>query len=750
MNADLAVQRLEHGKVKAFWNGLFLDRLHRLFVIVIILQLIRIFQEYWWPETYSVIYGVIAVTAICELAMTRRYLVRLAIEAAAAVVFSAIYSPYFRWTGWPDKWLSQAEWRQFFESHVTSLHPFAEMAIVTVLIIHFVSWAGKGRNFMIGFLVTGIGIMAVVDSFFPYELWRNIAWMVAAGLGWLFILHLRELRERHPDSWNALTSRPLLLLLPAVIVIAVLMVSGISMPRAPAFLEDPYTIWSEARGREVPPAGGEGGVLSGFMADVPAASEQSGYSRDDSNIGGGFNFDYSPVMTVETNRRTYLRGEAKAVYTGKGWEDRDVANQWTRIPAGGGETNFAIPGRAENVQTETVVQRVTMIRQDRIPVMFGAGPVSRFGELEGTGRMQVLGSQEEWELRFSTPARVRSYALESEVTVVDPVALRQVVNPPPGQASIDLSPYLQLPASLPDRVRDLAATVTAGAENSYDKALLLEKYLKENYVYNNLPDTSKQTSPDVVDAFLFEIKEGYCDYFSTAFVVMARSIGLPARWVKGYVSGVDESSLPDMLLGGFENNPGGAGVYTVRNADAHSWAEVYFEGYGWISFEPTAGFNMPQPMAETPVVELEAPVPEIVEEQTVATPVLTAPDWRIPVGIMALAALAACAVFLLRKRRGIILWNRIRNAGLTPNQRIVREMEKLIRFLKKRGLTREAHETVRESIQRWVQRHDSFRPDLEMLLSSFERARYSGEAVGESDILAFEAAVASLRSRLKK
>jgi hypothetical protein len=69
--------------------------------------------------------------------------------------------------------------------------------------------------------------------------------------------------------------------------------------------------------------------------------------------------------------------------------------------------------------------------------------------------------------------------------------------------------------------------------------------------------------------------------------------------------------------------------------------------------------------------------------------------------------------------------------------------------MKKRGLKREAHETLRESFQRWGERNGAFRPDLEKLLSSFERARYSGEAAGEADFREFEAAVASFRSRLK-
>ncbi len=748
MNGELANARILPGKRRAFWDRLLLERSHRLFVIIILLQLMQMLRDFWWPETYSVLYATLAVTAVCELALTRRHGVRLAVEAAAAVFFSAVYSPYFQWIGWPGDWASGTEWSLFYRYHVSSLHPFAELAVGSVLLVHLLSWAGANRNIMLGFLMASLGVMATIDSFFPYELWRNIAWIVAAGLGWLVVLHLRELRDNHPSSWEALARKPLVLVLPAVIVIALLMVAGMLMPRAPALLEDPYTIWSEAQGREVPSAGGEGGVLGGLIANDDTMSAQSGYSRDDSIIGGGFNFDYSPVMTVDTNRKSYLRGEAKTLYNGKGWEDSDVPIPLERVAAGQ-ETNFGIPGRAENAETEHVVQTVTMVRQDRIPVLFGAGPISRVVQIESGNQIQLLGNREEWELRFRRPARVQSYTIESEVTVLDPAELRKVANPAPDEASIDLRPYLQLPDSLPGRVRNLAAEVAAGAANNYDKASLLEKYLKETFAYNNQPDLGKQTSPDVVDAFLFEIQEGYCDYFSSAFVVMARSVGLPARWVKGYVSGIDFSRANSFPFGDLEEDPDGPGTYTVRNADAHSWAEVYFEGYGWIPFEPTAGFSVPQPVAETPVPETEPQTPAAPQPPAQAPAAAAAIDWRYPAAGAAILLMAAAAVYLLRKRRGAKLWTRIRHAGSSPNQRIVREMEKLVKFMKKRGLKREAHETVRESFQRWGERYVSFRPDLEKLLSGFERARYGKEAAAESEVREFEAAAAKLRKMLQ-
>jgi hypothetical protein len=132
--------------------------------------------------------------------------------------------------------------------------------------------------------------------------------------------------------------------------------------------------------------------------------------------------------------------------------------------------------------------------------------------------------------------------------------------------------YLQLPSQLPERVRALAAEVTAGAETPYEKASAIESYLRENYPYT-LDIPAPPAATDVADYFLFDLKKGYCDYYATAMAVMARSVGVPARLVSGYASGTYDVRNAE---------------YNVTAADAHSWVEVYFPGVGWVEFEPTA------------------------------------------------------------------------------------------------------------------------------------------------------------------
>jgi transglutaminase-like putative cysteine protease len=132
--------------------------------------------------------------------------------------------------------------------------------------------------------------------------------------------------------------------------------------------------------------------------------------------------------------------------------------------------------------------------------------------------------------------------------------------------------YLRLPDSLPERVLGLAREITQAALTPYDRALAIEAYLRSfPYTLDIGPPPSNR---DVVDYFLFTSKQGYCDYYATAMAVLARAAGLPARIVVGYTSGEYDAQ---------------AAQYIIRKENAHSWAEVYFSGYGWVEFEPTAG-----------------------------------------------------------------------------------------------------------------------------------------------------------------
>jgi protein-glutamine gamma-glutamyltransferase len=132
--------------------------------------------------------------------------------------------------------------------------------------------------------------------------------------------------------------------------------------------------------------------------------------------------------------------------------------------------------------------------------------------------------------------------------------------------------YLQLPANLDPRIAPLAKSVVTqtGSRTGYDKARAIESYLRESYEYSL---DLKAGGRDPLADFLFRVRAGHCEYFSTAMAVMLRTQGMAARVVNGFLPG--------------EYN-GAAGAYTVRQSDAHSWVEVYFpETNSWVTFDPT-------------------------------------------------------------------------------------------------------------------------------------------------------------------
>ena len=137
--------------------------------------------------------------------------------------------------------------------------------------------------------------------------------------------------------------------------------------------------------------------------------------------------------------------------------------------------------------------------------------------------------------------------------------------------------YLQLPTDLPDRVGKLASSVTSGWQTPYEKAKVVENYLRNNYPYN-LRVNPPPFGTDGVDHFLFGLGEGYSEYFGSTMAVMLRTVGVPARLAVGYTTG---------------NKVEGREIYAVTDSHSHAWVEVYFPRFGWIPFEPTPGKRLP-------------------------------------------------------------------------------------------------------------------------------------------------------------
>ncbi|MDE0898906.1 MAG: transglutaminaseTgpA domain-containing protein [Longimicrobiales bacterium] len=129
--------------------------------------------------------------------------------------------------------------------------------------------------------------------------------------------------------------------------------------------------------------------------------------------------------------------------------------------------------------------------------------------------------------------------------------------------------FLQLPRRLDPRIAELSDSLTAGIDNRYDQAVTIRNWLQTFGYTRQLPTTARQAT---LEHFLFERRAGHCEYFSTAMVVMLRSLGIEARNVNGFLGG-QWSDFGNYLA--------------VTQNEAHAWVEAWFPGYGWVTFDPT-------------------------------------------------------------------------------------------------------------------------------------------------------------------
>lgn len=167
---------------------------------------------------------------------------------------------------------------------------------------------------------------------------------------------------------------------------------------------------------------------------------------------------------------------------------------------------------------------------------------------------------------FDTRHAISRYEADSDIATPSADELRAAGRTYPYQIE---RTYLKLPP-LDPRLPRLAAQITDSAGNDFDRAAAIENYLRTRYGYTlQLPQSPVK---DPIANFLFERKQGHCEYFASSMAVMLRALGIPSRVVNGFRT--DEFN--DLTRN-----------YVVRAKDAHAWVEAYFPGYGWQTFDPT-------------------------------------------------------------------------------------------------------------------------------------------------------------------
>jgi transglutaminase-like putative cysteine protease len=284
-------------------------------------------------------------------------------------------------------------------------------------------------------------------------------------------------------------------------------------------------------------------------------------------LGSDPSLSQKVVMIVKTNEsdetKFYWRAVTYDNYNGRGWSTAEISI--SRYDAGDNAPQIIYP-------TQRISHQEIQITRDIGGRLIAGGT--------------LLSADEDYQVfwRSSTDmfgASINSpkYQVTSLINQASVTQLRSATQEYPNWIT---ERYLTLTPDLPDRVVQLAYDLSKNQPTAYDKAVAIETYLR------TFPYTLEVPSPpenqDVSDYFLFDLRKGYCDYYATSMVVLARAAGLPSRLVVGYASGI------------FDAN---GNRYIVTEADAHSWVEIFFPQFGWIEFEPTGSRSL----MERPVYE---------------------------------------------------------------------------------------------------------------------------------------------------
>ena len=529
------------------------------------------------------------------------------------------------------------------------------------------------RHSIFYFLVLTVFFIATLDTFTKYDGQRGIIVTLLLGLLLTAVLYVQRLMKL---ANTRLTFESYVrYVTPIVFIISVVGVAAFFLPKSAPQWPDP-----------VP-----------FIKNLAGGSEKTqqsvGIDDDDSQLGGAFTGDDTVVYEIISDSPKYWRVETKAYYDSKGWinqpTDLAILAEPQYIP-------ISLPyGELENNE----VAQVNSSNENMFIV-----------HTYGTHSLETDLENVDFKLDFVTD-RITTYVREEPVSLANynvaisemeysyttlKQSLAQVTFP----EDIFNSDYVQIPDTMPQRVRDLAVEITNEYDSVYDKAKAIERYFKtKGFRYETQDVAIPEGDQDYVDQFLFETKAGYCDNFSTSMVMLLRSVDIPARWVKGYAEGTDVGNTED-----------GRNIYEVTNNDAHSWVEVYVPEIGWMPFEPTIGFAQSYDIdfdmdltADTPEADEAVQEQQQIEKEREEAQQLKketkaaneeASNYKVFIVLLVLVVLSAGILLWLTRNK----WKHVLpNAKQTTVKGAYRYLENR---LAKKGMIRKQGETLRSFAKR--------------------------------------------------
>jgi transglutaminase-like putative cysteine protease len=474
------------------------------------------------------------------------------------------------------------------------------------------------------------------------------------------------------------------------------------------------------------------GLLPGYQAapllELGTGSDPRGY-QPIVDIGDRLNLPVDrTVMRVASDRRVYLRLAALDTFD---------ENTWRLGPPGGASFtpdqselyagDRELPFETAIAAADTTVIDIEIVDLENIYVPVPYQPVQIIGDAaremvwSRVGGFLATGELSENELGGTLRTGVVP-GLQYQVVAAIPDPTIAELRTVDADLSV-IAPWLDLPGLSDgrwDRYADQARTVydQTGAATAVDRALALQYWFTTSGGFEySLTDVEPLRGPNPLEAFVFETKTGYCEYYATAMALMLRATGIPARVAVGFLPGT--MTIAADPAAGIDRD-----IYEVSTSDAHAWVEVLFDGYGWIKFDPTPRTDgstlapveddldpqlTPEELADAQQlaaldgVATTNPLDELNGLPDDTTSLDDEPDSTTdtePAGVPLLPMMASviglACLMLVRRRRGADDRQLAgAEAALAAQRRVLREGARI-------GHPRLEHETAREVLHRWA------------------------------------------------
>lgn len=458
----------------------------------------------------------------------------------------------------------------------TDTLPFIVMVVVLTWLAAYVSaWSVfRWHNAWLGIVPGGLALLTNI-SYLPGQFSISFVVFVFGAVLLVMRVHLLHGMRRWRESGVPYPEFLSLSSLHLTFWAAVLLLGAAwAMPLAP---ESGALVgaWERLTGPITERASGLSRIFAGVHSKKPLNMHQFGSTLP---FQGKITLGRSPVMDVQSEEGGFLRAQVYEVYTPMGWKTGERSRE-PQVDRPAEVTQAEVLSRGDPRRPVSVEVTVDAVRNAIFTLGEPLAVDIPFEAEAGASPTDVIALRPAGSLK-----RGQSYVAVGSVSAAPVQELREAGAAYPAHLA---DTYLQLPDDLPPSVAGLARDLTRYAENPYDKAGVIEDYLRTYPNDFDIPLTP--VGQDTVDYFLFELHRGYFDYHASAMVVMLRSIGIPSRLAVGYV--LEESDRDP------ESN-----TYAVTESSAFAWPQAYFAGLGWIDFNPTPT----QPLVPRPGEDLGA------------------------------------------------------------------------------------------------------------------------------------------------